>query len=67
MFALQNRGELDPVTERELENLISRLRRFLLTAHNEQGQHRVDGEVGVTYEGAVTNIKVVNGIVVEVS
>jgi hypothetical protein len=62
MFALQNRGELKGVIEREFDNLISRLRKFVRTEHNEDGTH-----TGVTYSGPVTNITVVNGIVTEVS
>lgn len=62
MFALQNRGQLPKVTEDEFENLMSRLRKFLLERFVTK-----NGEVGVTYDGPVTNIKVVNGIVVEVS
>lgn len=66
MFALQNRGELPGPTELELENFYTRIRKFLLKEHNESGEH-ANGEPGITYSGPVTNIRVVNGIVVEVS
>ena len=71
MFSLQNRGELPGVVESELENLISRLRKFLLKNHQEDGTHAVTQAgvkyEGVTYEGAVTSLKIINGIVVEVN
>lgn len=67
---MQNRGELPGPVELELENFYTRIRKLLLKEHNEKGEHRdltVEGEVGVNYEGPVTNIRIVNGIVVEVS
>lgn len=70
MFSLQNRGELPGVVESEFENLISRLRKFLLQEHDEQGRHvnvTASGEAGVTYNGTVTSLKIVDGIIVKVN
>jgi hypothetical protein len=72
MFALQHRGELPPVVEREFENFMSRLRKFLLatdgTTRSDRGQHNEDGtHTGITYTGSVTSITIVNGIVTDVT
>lgn len=62
MFGLQLRGELPGKVEQEFENFMSRLRKLFLKEHEDDGTHQ-----GVTYEGPVTNIRIVNGIVIEVS
>lgn len=41
MFALVNRGQLDKITENELDNFNSRMKGLWLTEHNEDGTHRV--------------------------
>lgn len=70
MFGMQNRGELPGIVELELDNFYTRIRKLLLKEHNEKGEHvnvTAAGEVGITYTGPVANIRIVNGIVVEVS
>lgn len=62
MFGLQYRGELPEIVERELEALVVRIKRYLLSGHNDDGTHK-----GITYSGTVTNITVVDGIVTDVS
>jgi hypothetical protein len=47
MFGVLNRGELDPTAEHEFENLNSRLKKLILTEHNEDGTHNMDAS-GVT-------------------
>lgn len=73
MIGMIHRGELDPTTESEIENLVSRTKGHLLTEHNDDGTHgnitatnvTVSEDVTVTGDGTFENVIARNDVIAE--